>query len=342
MCGAAAKRNGRQCGKQRYWCVTCHHSFIRQKRSAVSFAQFRAFYQFIVGRVSRKHLTIVQEISRKKVSQTFMVFFDRPLSAAAVWQIFPPSFSALWTLALDGKWLRRNGVVMIYRNVTDRETVWWNWHTSESYVALHSDLAALAECCADHPPTGAISDWKGSIVGSVAGWFGEIPHQRCLAHVERDIKKLLPKYSPLAATQELRRIGTQITQIKTHEEKDAWLLWLATWEMCYGHVLKERSRPVDPTITQRKWWYTHSNIRRAYRILTKDQHHLFEYLDHPEIPTTNNTLEGMNSNFKGKLHDHRGMKPPQQYSFLSWYLTFQKVKTAADLKKLWAIWKSFL
>jgi len=295
-----------------------------------------------VGQVNRKHITLVQAVSRKTLSAMFMLFFAHPLLPEQVWQIFPPQFSSNWTLALDGKWLRRNGVVMIYRNLTDHETLWWNWHTSESYAALHADLEAVATHCETQLPTGAVSDWKGSIVGSVAAWFGNIPHQRCLAHVERDIERLLPKYSPLAATQELRNIGTHVTQIKTHQEKEAWLLWLATWELCYGQVLKERSRPLDPSTVKRSWWYTHSNIRRAYRILTKDQHHLFEYLDHPEIPATNNTLEGMNSNFKGKLHDHRGMKPQQQYQFLSWYLTFQKVKTPADLKKLWDMWKSLL
>lgn len=322
--------------------MTCRHSFIRQKRRSVSFGEFRAFHQFVVGQVNRTHLTVVREVSRKTVSQTFMVFFEHPLSAASVWQIFPPSFSSDWTLALDGKWLRRHGVVMIYRNLTDKTTLWWNWWPSESYAALHTDLQALATHCNQHLPTGAISDWKGSIVGSVAAWFGNIPHQRCLAHVERDIERLLPKYSPLPATQELRKIGTSITRIMTHDEKETWLLWLATWEVFYGHVLKERSRPATPTTVKRTWWYTHSNVRRAHRILMKDRHHLFEYLDHPEIPTTNNSLEGMNSNFKGKLHDHRGMKPQQQYSFLSWYCTFQKVKTSADLKKLWDLWKSFL
>lgn len=320
----------------------CHHSFIRQKRSPVSFAEFCAFHQFIVGQVNRKHLTITQAVSRKALSKTFMVFFQRPLSAADVWKIFSPQFSPTWTLALDGKWLRRNGVVMIYRNLTDKTTLWWNWWPSESYVALHTDLELISKHCGTHLPSGAVSDWKGSIVGSIAAWFGDIPHQRCLAHVERDIERLLPKYSPLAATQELRNIGTHITQIHTHDEKEEWLMWLNTWELCYGDVLKERSHPTDPTSSKRKWWYTHSNIRRAYRILTKDQHHLFEYLDHLEIPTTNNVLEVMNSNFKGKLHDHRGMKPSQQYQFLNWYITFQKAKTPAALKKLWGIWKATL
>lgn len=231
---------------------------------------------------------------------------------------------------------------MIYRNLTDKTTLWWNFWPSESYEALNTDLESLATHCESHLPSGVVSDWKGSIVGSIATWFGEIPHQRCLAHVERDIERLLPKYSPLAATQELRSIGTGITQIHTQCEKEVWLRRLSAWELWYGKVLKERSFPTDPHTSKRQWWYTHGNIRRAYRILTKDQKHLFEYLSHETVPNTNNVIEGMNSNLKGKLHDHRGMRARQQYQFLSWHLTFQRAQTKADIKKLWDMWKSLL
>lgn len=43
-------------------------------------------------------------------------------------------------------------------------------------------------------------------------------------------------------------------------------------------------------------------------LLTKNQGSLFVYRHHPLIPKTNNSLEGVNSQLKRKLGDHRGRK----------------------------------
>lgn len=244
-----------------------------------------------------------------------------------------------WVYSVDGKWLRRSGVILIHRDVTHHEVLWWSYARSESYQAIGNDLNHLTILCGDAVPTGAVSDWKGSIVGSVKRFFGDIPHQRCLAHVDRDIKRLLPKHSPIQGTQELRKIGRAVIHIKTDEEKQDWLTWLHCWEAFYGDLLQEKTFREEPETEKRRWWYTHSNLRAAYRLLTKDQDNLFTHLEHHHIPTTNNGLEGLNSNVKGKLADHRGMKYPQQAAFIFWLLTFQKVHTAADLKNLWDYWK---
>ena len=71
-------------------------------------------------------------------------------------------------------------------------------------------------------------------------------------------------------------------------------------------------------------------------LLTKNQENLFVYLHHQFIPKTNNGLEGVNSQLKRKLGNHRGMKAQQQAAFCFWALAFSRVKNRADLKRLWA------
>lgn len=253
-------------------------------------------------------------------------------------KILPGKLSPVWVLAIDGTYLRRFGVIIIYWNLTDKNCLFWHLEKSESYDALDLGLKVLARQIGFNLPSGVISDWKGSIVSGVNVHLGVV-HQRCLEHVKRDLKRLLPKGSPIRATLELRKIGLCITKIKNHTDKEAWITWLNLWEVFYGEMLVAKSRPENPLTCKRKWWYTHGSLRRAYRILTRDQDRLFVYLDQPQIPKTNNTLEGVNSDLKRRLGDHRGMEPMQQYHFISWYLTFKKVKTKQDLKKLWASWR---
>lgn len=242
-----------------------------------------------------------------------------------------------WILGLDGKWLHRRGVVMIYRNVTDRVNLYWTWHSSESYEAITADFKKLVPVIKSSLPHAVVSDWKGSIVSGVTSCLPPIPHQRCLTHVQRQLLMLLPLRSPIRATRELRIVAKQITAIHSVKEKDEWMRAVHDWIFTYEALLKEKTMGMG---TKKKWWYTHGNVRRAVKLLLFDEGHLFAYLTDPLIPSTNNSLEGINSQIKGKLLNHRGMQTPQQVIFIFWLLTFSRVKTRSELKELWDRLKS--
>ena len=308
----------------------------------VSFKEFCEFQKLIVGKSNRKNLCEEKEVSRKTLSVKFKVFFDKPVSPVVLWRLLPPTLSTIrnpWILAIDGTWLHRQGVVMIYRDVTHHQNIFHSYHSSESYQALCTDLDQLRKIFVDHPPSGVISDWKGSIRSGVATYLGDdIPHQRCLTHVERETKRLLPKRSSFKAVVILRDLAKQLLHIKTRNQTRNWKARLIEWEMAFGHLLKEKT--INNFGGTKKWWYTHGDLRRAWNLLTNDWYPFFVFLDHHLIPKTNNSLEGVNSQAKRFLSNHRGMKTPQQVSFLFWYLTFTRTKSRQDLKKLWGWWKA--
>lgn len=226
---------------------------------------------------------------------------------------------------------------MIYRNITTGENLFWSYHPSESYVALYTDLEALISLPGFCHPVGVVSDWKGAIVSGVASYLGDIPHQRCLTHVQRMAERLLPKHSPFPATLSLREIAQRLINVGNELEKHIWLMELSDWQIEYGRVLTERT--TNPG-TKHRWWYIHGNVRRAWRLLTKEQESFFVHLKQVLIPKSNNSLEGTISQMSNKLSNHRGMKTPQQVSFLFWYLSFTRIKTKQNLKKLWGGWKN--
>lgn len=222
---------------------------------------------------------------------------------------------------------------MIYRNVTEKINLYWSYHFSESYEAVQADFNELLPIIKKDLPSGVISDWKGAIVGAVNLNLPPVPHQRCLAHVKRYLMRLLPLRSPIAATQELRRIAKEITTIESVKDKRLWKGKLYIWIKIYDYLLKEKTIGVG---TKKKWWYTHGNLRRAIRLLTFDEKYLFAHLLYKFLPNTNNAIEGSNSQIKTKLSNHRGMKASQQATFLFWLLTFKRIKDRQDLKRLWA------
>ena len=299
----------------------------------------------VVGEVNRKNILKKNQVSRKTLSVKFNVFFEKFVSASALWRLLPPTLTKskdLWVLAIDGKWLRRSGVVMIYRNITHGENLFWSFHTGETYATIQEDLQALTETLGDHSPSGVISDWKGSIVSGVGSNFDHLPHQRCLAHVVREVRKLLPRNSNIIAVLVLRKIGEQLPDIKTRDQEADWKAQLIRWQEKHGKLLIAKSlSPTDSNKRgQPRWWYTHGNLRRAWYLLTNNWHPFFVHIYYPLIPNTNNSIEGVNSQLKNKLLNHRGMKTLQQVSFLFWYLIFTRTKTIADLKKVWDYWKT--
>lgn len=272
------------------------------------------------------------QVSRITLSLRFKIFFDNPVSPDIIWSLFPPDFSTPWVYGVDGKWLRRQGVFIIHRNIISKENIYWSYAPSESYLAFYRDMEAITRFYGFIFPVGAVSDWKGSIVASVSSYLGQIPHQRCLTHVQRTAKSLLPKNSPFPATLKLRSIARQLININSEKEKEGWLSQLDEWKKEYGYMLTEKTISFD---TKHKWWYTHGNLRRGYNLLSKEQEPFFIHLTNTLIPKSNNSVEGVISQASNKLSDHRGMKSNQQVSFLSWYMAFSRVKTRRDLKKLW-------
>lgn len=268
--------------------------------------------------------------------------------AEEIWKIIPPKIAtnkAPWVYGVDGKWLRRNGIILIHRDLTNKENLFWSFHRSESFEALNEDLTKLSSLISQSSgnyPVGAVSDWKRAIVTAVASHFGPIPHQRCLSHVLRLAKKLLPKNSPIEATLKLREIVLDLKNISNDVEKEQWQEKISQWEKQYDYLLKEKTAGLPEN--QKKWWYTHGNLRRGYRLLTYDWEPLFVYLTNGLIPKSNNSLEGVNSQLDKRLSNHRGMKISQQISFVFWYLTFgEERNNLPNLRRLWAYWRrSFL
>ncbi len=293
----------------------------------------------MTGNISRILLAQWTDTSRRTLVRRFAPFFVRPLTPAEVWVALPPRCvrrDDLWMYGADGKWLHHDGVFLVHRDVTNKENLWWSYALSESYSSWNHDLEELGDHLINHHPSGCVSDWKRGLIQVVIGAFGDISHQRCLAHVARHAMTLLPKGSPFLTTRRLRDIARALRQIKTIEDMHTWKQSLTVWGYQWGDMLTQKTRA--PLGSTKKWWYTHGNLRRGWRLLTTDTDSFFVFLTVKGLPKTNNSLEGVNRNIKGKLGIHRGLTTAFQVSLLSWVMVFSRVKKSTDLQKLWDAW----
>ena len=76
------------------------------------------------------------------------------------------------------------------------------------------------------------------------------------------------------AGKDLLKIVKHINQIKTQTEKDVFLNWLDLYESRYCDFINERTYSKDPE-DERKWWYTHKNLRSSFKLLKYSSVNMF-------------------------------------------------------------------
>ena len=145
-CGGSTKKNGHRYGRQRYRCLNCRHAFFRRRfRLSVAFRDFKAFRQYAVKTVDQETLFVRLKFSRQTLSARFNLFLLLPPSPALVNTVAPPACcsTTLWVYGYDGKWLGRNPILLIHRDVINGETLWWSVAFSENMAAEGKQLALM-------------------------------------------------------------------------------------------------------------------------------------------------------------------------------------------------------
>jgi hypothetical protein len=249
-------------------------------------------------------------------ARTLIRHFDAFLQSTL--NIPPPKTKKIIWLKVDATHLGRWGCITVYKAGTD--ILYWQFSEREYYDVYVSGLWWLMRV--GYSIQGVTSDWHGSIVAAAKLVIPTVPHQRCLVHTQRLCQTLLTQQPKTEAGQALLQIVQMLNTIKNHYEVRIWINWLTLWEKRYGEFVKNRTFGTKDD-GGRTWWYTHKNLRRAFRTLRLSQAHLFLYLDHIGLDKDTNGLEAEFTYLKEKLHVHRGLKRDRQVAFMMWYLYFK-------------------
>jgi hypothetical protein len=196
-----------------------------------------------------------------------------------------------------------------------------------------------------HCPNTRLRHWLGMGWLGVERYVGEATgtvSSSNSGYLRRPERHPVSHYSVLAASQnttlyfscmaetkagcELLQLTRDLWQVKTLPQAEYWEQRLRVWHQYYGSFIRERTYKSATEPGRRRWWYTHRNLRSAYKQLDKllrdDQlfTHLETLTDVP-IPRTTNYVEGgINSQLRTKLKLHRGMSEEHQRRLVEWYL----------------------
>lgn len=215
---------------------------------------------------------------------------------------------------MDATYFGRWGCCLVFKEGSN--IIFWEFALRESYSAYVYGLSRLVEM--EYEILSVTSDKHGSLVSAVKSLFPEIPHQYCTVHVQRRCQSLLTQKPETKAGEELLELVLNLNQIKTPYERDIFLKWLWRFKLRYESFINQRTYAKDPH-AEKKWWYTHKNLRKAFRHLETSTQNLFFYIEDSNIPKDTNGLEAEFTHLKIKLRAHCGLTRERRQRFISWY-----------------------
>lgn len=281
-------------------------------------AEFGAFLTWLLGPVG-------QASASKMSARTFR------RRTAWCWLVEPTitvTGEVYTEVQIDGIYLSSKWCCLIAFNRDG--VIAWQWCDREKTAAWKALLEQVP------PPTVVVCDGGSGLLPAVAEAWPDTRIQRCLVHVQRNIRIYLTTKPRTDAGKALWALGRALTRITTADDAVVWLQNLSEWHAIFGHLTTERTyrhqaaggRGVPAWVRPgQQWWYTHERLRKAYRLLAKlvERDQLFTYLapehDGLEISSTTNRIEGgVNAGLRDLLRRHRGMPEHHQRRAVEWWL----------------------
>lgn len=292
-------------GKQRWRCLRCAVTAIRQRPDTRLRHQRHRAWQWLTGKISASEIARSFGLTRQSLSKQWQKVFSQPVDF-----VCPNSISIL---VLDGIYIHRRKLMALIGLADDRQLVWFfaQRETSESWFSLLSGLPA---------PKVVVGDGHSGLMPTLKALWPKTAIQRCQFHVLKLARVYLTRQPRTEAGRELQALLWTLTRRRTHEARDEFHALFENWCERYQSLLSERSHSIDGQ-GKKHWWYTHKKLRGVRSLLVNASPRLFTFLDYPGCPNTTNAVEGgINTQIAEALRLHRGLRLNQKPTLVSFIL----------------------
>lgn len=227
-------------------------------------------------------------------------------------------------LITDATHFKHWGCLLVTKATSSCHPLAVSFHQRECFESALSHLGKLENMAVE----GYTTDGRRGLVLAYHQLFPNAASQRCLVHIRMRTQALLTSRPKLPAGKELLGLAKQLIQVKTTIEAQQWWQQFVDWQDRWQPILNERTFKelslVVSTGTKRKrsWWYTHRNLRGAWKHILHAADQLFVFLEHPKAVSHTNHLEGLFGQRKPALARHRGLSRRRIAAALLWTFYF--------------------
>jgi hypothetical protein len=279
-----------------YKCKDCGKQFIGGKRRNKS----QVITDYIEGKQTLRQLALRYDVSERTIRRdlTGMRFVHSISKYKDV------------TVQLDTTYWGRHFGLMVIKDALRNKILWHKYVRNETIAQYIEGISWLKS--QGFKIYGAVIDGMRGLAQALY----PIPVQMCQFHQILIIRRYLTKEPDLEASVQLLDLVKSITRM----DKESFIGAFNEWYEKYKDVLNERVH--DKRIKRNTPPYMRPRLRSAYLSLRRNMPLLWTFYDHPEtgLPNTNNGIEGLFSDLKGKLRVHRGISKDNRKKLLDEYI----------------------
>lgn len=215
-------------------------------------------------------------------------------------------------LMTDATHFKRWGCLFVTKALGISSPLAVSFYDRECFETATKHLALLKNLSV----SGYTTDGKKGLVLAHQQLFPQAGHQRCLVHIQMKVQTLLTTRPKLSGGKELLLLASKLTQAKSTQLAQTWWTNFCLWQERYQRVLNQRS------YKGKSWWYTHQNLRGAWKHILNAADSLFVFLAYPNSVSHTNHLEGLFGQRKPALVRHRGLSRTKVSNALYWTFYF--------------------
>ena len=279
-----------------YKCKDCGKQFIGGNRRNKS----QVITDYIEGKQTLRQLALRYDVSERTIRRdlTGMHFVHSISKYKDV------------TVQLDTTYWGRHFGLMVIKDALRNKILWHKYVRNETIAQYIEGISWLKS--QGFKIYGAVIDGMRGLAQALY----PIPVQMCQFHQILIIRRYLTQEPDLEASIQLLNLVKSITRM----DKESFIGAFNEWYEKYKDVLNERVH--DKRIKRNMPPYMRPRLRSAYLSLRRNMPLLWTFYDHPEtgLPNTNNGIEGLFSDLKGKLRVHRGISKDNRKKLLDEYI----------------------
>ena len=277
-----------------YKCKDCGKQFIGGKRRNKS----QVITDYIEGKQTLRQLALRYDVSERTIRRdlTGMHFVHSISKYKDV------------TVQLDTTYWGRHFGLMVIKDALRNKILWHKYVRNETIAQYIEGISWLKS--QGFKIYGAVIDGMRGLAQALY----PIPVQMCQFHQILIIRRYLTQEPDLEASVQLLDLVKSITRM----DKESFIGAFNEWYEKYKDVLNERVH--DKRIKRNTPPYMRPRLRSAY--LRRNMPLLWTFYDYPEtgLPNTNNGIEALFSDLKGKLRVHRGISKGNRKKLLDEYI----------------------
>jgi hypothetical protein len=319
-CGEKLVKNGRnRNGKQRWKCKVCLCSKIDTRDDLSKRYQLTEFVDWLLDKK-----TVAQSSSVSR-----WTFARKTKWCWNIDPVIPKCKKNHDIILIDATYIHRGNVVLIARS--PEYTVDFTWAGYESKYSWERLISRIPE------PKFVITDGNPGALSAIQKYWPNARIQRCTFHLFLFVRAKLSLKPKTQAGKELLDLSKMMHHIRYPDRAIDWCNQLYAWRKRWDEFLNEVtiSETAKTATGRRKRWYTHRNLRAAYKHLenaVKDDQ-IFCYIGE-DIPNTTNYMEGgINARLKELRRCHRGISIECERKLFGWYLVSRSENGIKDLIK---------